>query len=96
MQNILLYIFIAITKSCLLEFPSKHLVEDAVQLSKHLQNRGRPTERTWTKYKEAKAARKQLKGLQYTRNMVIQHQFPLYPVNQPSLTRSFLIPLALI
>ena len=58
-----LYIFIAIAESCLLEFPSKHLVEDAVQLSKHLQNRGRPTERTWTKYKEAKAARKQLKGL---------------------------------
>jgi hypothetical protein len=46
-----------------LEFPSKLLVEDAVQLSKHLQNRGRPTERTWTKYKEAKAARKQLRGL---------------------------------
>ncbi|XP_028392721.1 methyltransferase-like protein 17, mitochondrial [Dendronephthya gigantea] len=43
------------------KFPRKHLLEDAVQLSKHLQNRGRPTERTWAKYKEAKAARKQLR-----------------------------------
>ncbi len=47
----------------MLEFPSKHLMEDAMQLSKHLQNRGRPTERTWAKYKEAKAVRKQLRGL---------------------------------
>ncbi|XP_046843294.1 methyltransferase-like protein 17, mitochondrial [Xenia sp. Carnegie-2017] len=41
-------------------FPKKHLIEDAIQLSKHLQNRGRPTERTWTKYKEAKAYRKEV------------------------------------
>lgn len=46
----------------MIDFPKKHLIEDAIQLSKHLQNRGRPTERTWTKYKEAKAYRKEVQG----------------------------------
>ena len=54
----------------LLEFPRKHLLEDAFQLSKHLQNRGRPTERTWAKYKEAKATRKGLKGLPWLHSCI--------------------------
>lgn len=45
-----------------LEYPRKILENDGKKLAKHLRNRGRPTETTWRKYKESKAARKN-KGL---------------------------------
>ena len=31
--------------------PKRRLTEDGLRLSKHLRNRGRPTNSTWTKYK---------------------------------------------
>jgi hypothetical protein len=42
-------------------YPRNMLENDGRKLSKHLRNRGRPTEMTWKKYQESKAAKK-LKG----------------------------------
>ena len=40
---------------CLLsEYPKNILEKDGLKLAKHLKNRGRPTERTWKKFKEAR------------------------------------------
>lgn len=48
-------------------------MNDALKLSKHLQNRGRPTERTWLKYKEAKEARK-IQGWVCTKMLVVVYR----------------------
>ncbi|XP_031555967.1 methyltransferase-like protein 17, mitochondrial [Actinia tenebrosa] len=45
-------------KEYLKRYPRKMLENDGRKLSKHLRNRGRPTEMTWKKYKESKASKR--------------------------------------